>query len=65
MRNIAVKPRRNKSNFKYIVEGRIDLLCGAVEWKPMDLTNNPQQYLNGHPEYDKKRIRLKRIEETG
>lgn len=64
MKNITVKPQINKPNFKYIVEGKLTLLCGTVEWKPLDLTNDPNWFTNAHPEYDLKRIRFKRIEEV-
>lgn len=62
MRSIENKTRVNKSIFKYIVEGKLTLLCGTIEWKPMDMTNDPAQFIKAHLEYDYRRIRFKKIE---
>lgn len=62
MRGIENKVRVNRTSSKYMVEGKLTLWCGTVEWKPVDLTNDPNQFIKVHPEYDFRRIRFRKIE---
>lgn len=52
---------KNKKNDIYIIEGKMTLLCGINIWKPIVKTYNPIQFLKEHRNYDRNRLRFRKV----